>query len=211
MEQKINFQKRLDELLGRLEESGKTPSLLLHSCCGPCSSYVLEALVSHFEVTVLFYNPNIFPEEEYAKRLSEQKRLIREAYPDSVRLMSVPYEHSEFLSAVKGLEREPEGGARCEACFRLRLLRTARIAAEQGFSYFGTTLSVSPHKNAMLLNRIGHETELEGTLLSDASKAPIWLEADFKKKNGYLRSIELSKKYHLYRQTYCGCEFAFFV
>lgn len=201
METKINFQKRLDAFLMELEESKRTPSLLLHSCCGPCSSYVLEALVPYFAVTVLFYNPNIFPEEEYAHRLSEQRRLIDEAWHGRVQLMTLPYEHSEFLDAAKGLENEPEGGKRCEACFHLRLAKTAELAKEKGFAYFGTTLTVSPHKNAMLLNRVGHEEEAK-------ARGAIWLESDFKKKNGYLRSIELSKQYGLYRQQYCGCEFA---
>ena len=202
MEAKINYQKRMEALLCTLEESGKTPSLLLHSCCGPCSSYVLEALVPHFAVTVLFYNPNIFPEEEYDHRLSEQKRLIKEAFEGRVSLITFPYDHAEFLSAAKGLENEPEGGKRCERCFALRLSKTAKIAKEQGFEYFGTTLTVSPHKNAMLINRIGKEEE------AAEENGALWLESDFKKKNGYLRSIELSNEYGLYRQQYCGCEYA---
>ncbi|MBR2696179.1 MAG: epoxyqueuosine reductase QueH [Parasporobacterium sp.] len=201
MEQKKNFQKKLDELLETIKESSKTPSLLLHSCCGPCSSYVLDYLKDYFHITVFYYNPNIDPEEEYAHRLSEQKRLIDTVYPGSVELLTLPYDHEEFLSAVKGLEGEPEGGARCEECFRLRLEKTAQLAKEKGFDYYGTTLTVSPHKNAMILNRVGHETEA-------SSGNAVWLESDFKKKNGYLKSIELSKEIDLYRQVYCGCEFA---
>ncbi len=201
MEQKKNFQKKLDELLETIKESSKTPSLLLHSCCGPCSSYVLDYLKDYFHITVFYYNPNIDPEEEYAHRLSEQKRLIDTVYPGSVELLTLPYDHEEFLSAVKGLEGEPEGGARCEECFRLRLEKTAQLAKEMGFDYYGTTLTVSPHKNAMILNRVGHETEV-------SSGNAVWLESDFKKKNGYLKSIELSKEIDLYRQVYCGCEFA---
>ena len=144
MEQKINYQKRLDELLSGIRESGKTPSLLLHSCCGPCSSYVLDYLTEFFTVTVFYYNPNIYPQEEYEKRLSEQKRLIDEAYNGedrpAVGLFTLPYDHSEFLDAAKGYEAEPEGGLRCEKCFQLRLDQTAKIAKEQGFDYFGTTL-----------------------------------------------------------------------
>lgn len=204
MEQKINFQKRMEERLKGIKESGKTPSLLLHSCCGPCSSYVLSCLTEFFNVTVFFYNPNIFPEAEYQKRLSEQERLIREAYGETVGLLTLPYEHQEFLDAAKGLEGEPEGGARCEKCFVLRLQKTAETAAEQGFSYFATTLTVSPHKNAILLNRAGQEAE------EAIASASVFLESDFKKKNGYLRSIELSKMYHLYRQQYCGCEFSLY-
>lgn len=202
MDQKINFQKRMEERLKGIKESGKTPSLLLHSCCGPCSSYVLSCLTEYFDVTVFFYNPNIFPEAEYRKRLSEQERLIREAYGKTVGLLTLPYEHREFLDAAKGLEGDPEGGARCVQCFALRLRKTAETAAAQGFSYFATTLTVSPYKNAILLNRAGQEAE------EAIASASVFLESDFKKKNGYLRSIELSKLYHLYRQQYCGCEFS---
>ncbi|MDO4734243.1 MAG: epoxyqueuosine reductase QueH [Lachnospiraceae bacterium] len=204
MEQKINFQKRLDSLLEEIKESGKTPSLLLHSCCGPCSSYCLEYLKDYFQITVFYYNPNIYPEAEYELRLSEQKKLIDEAYGADVGLLSLPYDHQVFLEAAKGYESEPEGGLRCVKCFELRLNETARIAGEQGFDYFGTTLTVSPHKNAMILNKVGHEAENSNTV------SAIWLESDFKKKNGYLRSIELSKQYDLYRQKYCGCEYSIY-
>lgn len=207
MEQKINYQKKLDEILQKIGESSEAPRLLLHSCCGPCSSYVLDYLQEYFRITVFYYNPNIYPEAEYEHRLSEQGRLIREAYEGRVRLLTVPYDHQEFLTAVRGLESEPEGGARCEECFRLRLRKTAELAAEGGFDYFGTTLTVSPHKNAMILNRVGHESE-NGIAETGSAEHPIWLESDFKKKNGYLRSIEISKTYDLYRQDYCGCEFA---
>ena len=220
MEQKINFQKRLDSLIEEIKESGKTPSLLLHSCCGPCSSYCLEYLKEFFQITVLYYNPNIFPEEEYEHRLSEQGRLLEEVYsgrhfqlPEAelselkgekgiINLLTVPYDHHEFLDAAKGYEAEPEGGARCVKCFELRLKETAKLAEELGFDYFGTTLTVSPHKNAMILNKVGHEAENTDTV------SAVWLESDFKKKNGYLRSIELSNQYNLYRQDYCGCEYA---
>ena len=202
MDTKINFQKKLDEILSKVKESSAAPSLLLHSCCGPCSSYVLDYLKDYFSITVFFYNPNIDPEEEHDLRLSVQKKLLKEAFADEIPLIALPYNHSEFLKAAAGLEAEPEGGLRCEACFRLRLLKTAEVAKEQGFDYFGTTLTVSPHKNAMILNRTGHEAE------AAAAGGALWLESDFKKKNGYLRSIELSKEYGLYRQDYCGCEFA---
>lgn len=202
MEQKINFQKRLDSLLEEIKESGKTPSLLLHSCCGPCSSYCLEYLKDYFKITVFYYNPNIYPEEEYELRLSTQKKLIDEVYGTDVGLLFLPYDHQEFLDAARGYEAEPEGGLRCEKCFELRLKETAKIAGEKGFDYFGTTLTVSPHKNAMILNKVGHEAKNSNTV------SAVWLESDFKKKNGYLRSIELSKQYDLYRQNYCGCEYS---
>ncbi|MBR3242898.1 MAG: epoxyqueuosine reductase QueH [Parasporobacterium sp.] len=202
MEQKINFQKRMENILETVKESEKAPSLLLHSCCGPCSSYVLECLTAFFEVTVFYYNPNIYPEEEYEKRLSEQRRLIETVYGNRVGLMTLPYDHNDFLVAADGFEAEPEGGARCEKCFQFRLDKTAELAKENGFDFFATTLTVSPHKNAMILNRIGHESEKR------IGSAVCWLESDFKKKNGYLRSIELSKELNLYRQIYCGCEFS---
>ena len=195
--EKRNYQKELDAVTSGL--TGR-PRLLLQTCCGPCSSYVLEYMTRYFDVTVLFYNPNIRPEAEYEKRLETLKQL----------LASMPMEHppaliepgwrgEEFLAAVKGLEGEPEGGARCAVCFRLRLEETARLAAERGFHYFGTTLTVSPHKDAQVINRIG---EALGEKYGAA-----WLPSDFKKRNGYLRSIQLSKEYDLYRQDYCGCGF----
>ncbi len=219
--QKLNYQVMLDELLEGLE---KRPSLLLHSCCGPCSSYCLDYLKDYFDITVLYYNPNIFPEEEYIKRLDVQKSLIDSMnceFNSDIKLIDVPYNHDEFLSVVSGLEDEPEGGKRCTQCFNLRLGKTADIARENGFDYFGTTLSVSPHKNAILLNEIGASLEYllatpEDLVIgktvnasdTSSSLAPKWLFADFKKKEGYKKSIELSKKYNLYRQDYCGCEFA---
>lgn len=202
MEQKINYQKKLDEIIQTAKESLRTPSLLLHSCCGPCSSYCLEYLTQYFDVTVLYYNPNIYPQEEYEKRLQTQKQLLDTAFAGRVSLLEAGYDHAQFLAAAKGLEQEKEGGARCEACFRLRLLKTAQIANEKGFAYFATTLTVSPHKNAMVINRIGEE------LQAGSGEGLLWLPSDFKKKEGYKRSIELSKQYGLYRQEYCGCEFA---
>ena len=195
---RINYQHKLDEITGGLE---KRPSLLLHSCCGPCSSYCLEYLKEFFDITVLYYNPNIYPEEEYEHRLAEQRRFIDEAL-NGVKLMALPYDHSEFTEYVKGLEEEKEGGARCEKCFRLRLEKTAQAAAEGGFDFFGTTLTVSPHKNAQVINSVGEKIAQEFTI------APAWLYADFKKKNGYKISIELSQKYGLYRQNFCGCEYS---
>lgn len=183
------------------------PRLMLHSCCGPCSSYCLEYLKDHFDITVFYYNPNIYPQEEYDHRLFEQKRLIDEMnrHADcSIKLMTVPYDHQEFLDFVKGLEEEKEGGARCSKCFELRLSRTAAAASALEMDYFGTTLTVSPHKNAVLINRIGGELTGEALLPSSLK----WLPSDFKKNDGYKRSIELSREYDLYRQNYCGCEFS---
>ena len=196
--QKINYQRELDKLIVALDG---TPQLLLHSCCAPCSSYCLEYLSQYFEITVLYYDPNIFPEEEFRKRAEEVQRLISEmSFKNPVSLVVDDYDPDEFFSAVKGLEDAPEGGERCFVCYRLRLERAARYAAEHGFDYFCSTLSISPLKNAQKLNEIGAE-------LSEIYKVPN-LPNDFKKKGGYLRSIELSREYDLYRQNYCGCVFS---
>ena len=203
--EKINFQTELDNLIERIGEEGKRPGLLLHSCCGPCSSYCLEYLKDYFDITVLYYNPNIYPEEEYRLRLSEQSRLIDELNRNEehkIKLISVPYEHKEFTDYVVGLEKEKEGGARCEKCFELRLKTAADTAEKMNLDYVGTTLTVSPHKNALLLNQIGQE------LCRRDGCSVCWLPSDFKKKDGYKRSIELSKIHNLYRQNYCGCEFS---
>ena len=191
---KINYQKKLDDILEKISERGHRPSLLLHSCCGPCSSYVVTYLRDYFNVTVFYYNPNIFPEEEYAHRLAEQARLLKELGID---LLEGKYDHQEFLDRVHGLESEPEGGKRCEQCFHMRLLETARIADDMGFDYFCTTLTVSPHKNAMIINHTGEELSCKA----------VWLPSDFKKKDGYKKSVQISEEYGLYRQNYCGCEF----
>jgi len=192
--QKRNYQLEMETEIARLE--GRRPSLLLHSCCGPCSSAVLERLTDHFRVTVLYYNPNIEPEEEYFHRLSEQKRLLS-LLPGDLPLLPCDYDHESFAAFAPALAVAPEGGERCLACFALRLNRTAELAKQHGFEYFTTTLSVSPHKNADNVNRIGAEAgERHGVR---------YLFADFKKKNGYLRSLQLSKEYGLYRQDYCGC------
>lgn len=196
--QKINYQRELDKLIGSLEG---TPRLLLHSCCAPCSSYCLEYLSQYFEITVLYYDPNIYPEEEFRKRAEEVRRLISEMpFKNPVSLVVDDYDPDEFFNAVKGLENAPEGGERCFVCYRLRLERAARYAAEHGFDYFCSTLSISPLKNAQKLNEIGAE-------LSEIYKVTN-LPNDFKKKGGYLRSIELSREYGLYRQNYCGCIFS---
>ncbi|MCX7658288.1 MAG: epoxyqueuosine reductase QueH [Oscillospiraceae bacterium] len=196
--QNKNYQRELDSFLSQLETA---PSLLLHSCCAPCSSYVLLYLSDYFKITVFYFNPNIAPQEEYQKRLLEQKKFIKKiATKNPVDFIEGDYDHSGFLEIAKGLESEPECGKRCHVCYGLRLNETARLAKKRGFDFFTTTLSVSPHKNAAKINEIG----LNAAKLFGAK----FLCADFKKKNGYKRSIELSKEYNLYRQDYCGCEFS---
>ena len=175
--------------------------MLLHSCCGPCSSAVLERLIPDYEVTVLYYNPNIQPEQEYQKRKAEQLRLIKEAY-SQVSVLDCDYDAQTFIECIKGLEKEKEGGARCKVCFTLRLEKCARMAKENGFDIFATTLSVSPYKNAELINQIGQELSNKYDIA--------YLVSDFKKKNGYLRSLELAKQYNLYRQNYCGCMYSYY-
>ena len=195
--EKRNYQKEMEAEIARLE--GRKPTLLLHSCCGPCSSAVLERLTEHFRVTLLYYNPNIEPEEEYLHRLSEQKRLLSLLQED-IPLLECGYGHEAFEAFAPALADAPEGGERCLACFAMRLNYTAEQAKEHGFEYFTTTLSVSPHKNADNVNRIGEE--------AGKRYGVKYLFADFKKKNGYLRSLELSREYELYRQDYCGCRYS---
>lgn len=196
-----NYQKELDRLLDAWAVNGQIPSLMLHACCAPCSSYVLEYLAQHMRITVFFYNPNITEKEEYEKRVAEEKRLISSLpvrYP--VTFLEGEYEPDRFFETVKGLEQEPEGGRRCEACFRLRLEKTAEAAKQQGLDLFTTSLTISPLKNAPLLNSLGEE-------IAEANGLT-FLPSDFKKKNGYKRSIELSAEYGLYRQDYCGCVYS---
>lgn len=198
MQQNVNYQRRLDELINNL--SG-TPRLLLHCCCAPCSSYVLEYLSRFFEITCLFYNPNISPAEEYEKRAEELRRLISEQpHEIPVSIIVEKYNPQDFFAAIKGYEHIKEGGERCFRCYRLRLEMAAKYAKEYNFDYFCSTLSISPLKNARKLNDIGEE-------LSDIYKIS-HLPNDFKKKGGYKRSIELSAEYDLYRQNYCGCVFS---
>ena len=179
----------------------KVPTLLLHSCCAPCSSYVLEYLSEYFKITVFYYNPNIYPESEYTKRILEQQKLISEMhFKNSVSFLAGSYDKEQFYEMAKGLEEVKEGGERCMKCYEMRLKKTAQKAAEGGFDFFTTTLSISPMKNAQKLNEIGEE------LCRDTKVA--WLPSDFKKKNGYKRSTELSKEYGMYRQDYCGCVFS---
>ena len=194
-----SYQKKLDEIIR--EQGEHRPKLLLHSCCGPCSSAVLEALVKHFEVTLLWYNPNLYPESEFRKRLDTLKELLEKSGLDgTVGLRVEDWAQEDFAEKVRGLENEPEGGRRCEQCFRLRLSETARTAAEKGFDYFCTTLTVSRYKNAPLINEIGEKAGKEAGIS--------WLPSDFKKHGGEQRSQELSREYGIYRQDYCGCEFS---
>ena len=193
--QKRNYQKELESVLSTLTG---TPRLLLHSCCAPCSSYVLEYLSQYFAITVLYYNPNISPKEEYELRKAEQIRLIQEGnWKNPVTFLDCDWDNDAFSAISDGLESAPEGGVRCFACYRLRLEAAAKAAKEGNFDYFTTTLSISPLKNAEKLNAIGEELA--------AIYGVKHLPADFKKKEGYKRSIELSRLYHLYRQNYCGC------
>lgn len=192
---KRNYQTELSAIIEGLTYR---PKLLLHSCCGPCSSYVTEYLTKYFDIWIFFYNPNIYPESEYMLRLDTQKKWLDDT--GYAILSGSDYDHRDFIEAVSGLESEPEGGKRCEICFRLRLEATAKKARNEGFDFFGTTLTVSPHKDQDLLNVIGKElSEKYGVC---------WLYSDFKKRDGYKRSIILSKEHGLYRQNYCGCEFS---
>ena len=196
-----NYTKELERLIQKLQQEGKVPRLLLHACCAPCSSAVLEYLSQYFAITLLYYNPNIAPLEEYQKREAELRRLVSQMkFTHPVELLPCQYDGQAFVQAARGLEGEPEGGKRCEACFRLRLRYAAQEAARLRFDYYTTTLSISPMKNAPLLNQLGEEIGREFGVAH--------LPSDFKKKDGYKRSVQLSKEYDLYRQDYCGCAFS---
>lgn len=196
----VNYQKELEKIIANNEKEGIKPTLLLQVCCAPCSSYCLEYLHKYFSITVLFYNPNIYPESEYAVRESELLRLIDELGFNDINVMKTTFNPDEFYTAIKGLEDCKEGGDRCKICYRLRLEKTAELAKSGGFDYFCTTLSISPLKSAEALCTIGLELEKEYGIK--------YLLSDFKKKEGYKRSIELSREYNLYRQDYCGCVFS---
>ena len=196
-----NYQLELDKIISRAEEEGRYPSLLLHSCCAPCSSYVLKYLSEYFKITLLYFNPNISPESEYMKRVAEQKRLIESMpFKNKVEFIEGRYEPREFYDAVKGYEEEPEGGRRCHICYEMRLREAAEYAKKVGYDYFTTTLSISPLKKSDVLNEIGERVGIEYGIAH--------LPSDFKKRNGYKQSIELSKEYDLYRQNFCGCVFS---
>jgi len=191
----------MEGVLRENQEQNRIPTLLLHSCCAPCSSYVLEYLSEYFFITVYYYNPNIYPDEEYRKRVAEQQEFIRR-FPmkHEVKFVEGRFDKERFYEMAKGFEQDKEGGARCMECYKLRLESTAKLAKEKKFDYFTTTLSISPLKNAGKINEIGQE-------LAQIYKVE-HLPSDFKKKNGYKRSIELSHEYGLYRQNYCGCVFS---
>ena len=198
----MNYQKELDKLILKLDKEEHVPTLLLHSCCAPCSSYVLEYLSQYFQITVFYYNPNIYPESEYSKRIIEQQKLIDELpAKHKISFVAGKYDKDRFYDMAKGLEDAREGGERCMRCYELRLREAAELARDGGYEYFTTTLSISPMKNAQKLNEIGQRVGEEYGVQ--------YLLSDFKKKNGYKRSIELSGIYGLYRQDYCGCEFSY--
>lgn len=198
---KINYSKETEKIIEANKREQVLPSLLLHACCAPCSSACLEYLNRYFDITVYYYNPNISPESEFKKRFEELKRLVGSMpFENPVKLIDGEYDYEEFLNIAHGLELCPEGGERCFVCYRLRLEKTASLAADLGFDYFCTTLSISPLKNSQKINEIGFEL---------AEKYGVkWLPSDFKKKEGYKRSIELSVEYGLYRQNFCGCAYS---
>ena len=194
-----NFQKELDRIIERQGE--QKPRVLLHSCCGPCSSAVLEYLTRYFSVTLLWYNPNLYPEAEFDRRYATQRELLEKmGLAEKVALLAEPWRHEEFSAIVKGLEGEPEGGRRCTECFRLRLTECAGLAKRHGFDYFCTTLTLSRHKDEKRINALGEEI--------GAAAGVRWLPSDFKKQGREMRSTQLAEQYGLYRQLYCGCEYS---
>lgn len=198
MPEKVDYNRIMETEIASL--GGKKPDLLLHSCCAPCTSSVLERLYPHFRIVIFYFNPNTHPREEYEKRGAELPKLLRASGMTDVEIIFGEYDQDVFFRAARGLEAEREGGARCGECFTLRLGETAKQAKKLGIERFCTTLTVSPHKNAGLINAIGSEL--------GRNEGVSWLSSDFKKKNGYLRSIELSREYEIYRQCYCGCTFS---
>lgn len=203
---KVNYQLVLDDTIKALEAGAEVPTLLLHSCCGPCSSYVLEYLSRYFKICVFYYNPNIYPDEEFYLRSHEQERFIREFSEKNeglihpITFIEGVYDKERFYEMASGLENEPERGARCHKCYKLRLSEAAKLAVDKGFDYFTTTLSISPQKDSQVLNAIGKAVSEEYGVK--------YLYSDFKKRGGYLRSTQLSEEYGMYRQNYCGCEFS---
>lgn len=197
----INYQKELDKIIEENQRNGKVPTLFLHACCAPCSSYCLEYLSKYFSITVYFYNPNLYPGEEYTKRAKELEKLVSQMEtPNPIKVLIADFDDKEFYEKIKGYEKCKEGGDRCKLCFELRLQKTAREGKMRGFDFFTTTLTISPLKNAQLLNEIGESV--------GESYGIAHLPSDFKKKGGYKRSVELSKEFDIYRQNYCGCVFS---
>ena len=197
----MNYQNITEEIIKKQTLKNKIPTLLIHSCCAPCSTYVLEYLSQHFKITILYYNPNIYPSEEYKKRAEEQEMLIKKMkLKNEISLVIIPYDSNEYFEKIKGLENDIEGGSRCYKCYLLRMEKSAKYAKENNYDYFTTTLTISPHKNSKTINEIGSQLEKKYQIN--------YLYSDFKKKNGYKRSCELSKQYNLYRQDYCGCIFS---
>ncbi|MGL6248195.1 MAG: epoxyqueuosine reductase QueH [Culicoidibacterales bacterium] len=204
--QKRNYQVELEELIERLQAASERPRLLVHACCGPCNTQVLNSLANAFEITVLFYNPNIHPKKEYLKRRDTQAEFIdafnaRQGH--AIAFVEGPYNPREFFNKTKGLEAEPEKGKRCEACYELRLQEAKKFAEELNCEYYTTSLTVSPYKNTEAVNRIGDELDEAGEQITQ------FLHSDFKKKNGFRESIALAKEYELYRQNYCGCIYSY--
>lgn len=198
---KKNYSDILESEIECIKKKKVHPKLLLHSCCAPCSSYVIEYLTNYFDISIFYYNPNISPKSEYIKRKNEQIKFIKEFNNvNKLEITYCDYDNDIYEENIKGLENEPERGNRCTVCFKLRLDKTAKEAKKGKYDYFGTTLTLSPYKNAELINEIGLELERKYNIK--------YLESDFKKKNGYKRSIELSKEYNLYRQNYCGCKYS---
>ena len=201
--QNRNYQKELEKLIEKQQRDGEKPSLLLHSCCAPCSSSVIELLLEYFDITVYYYNPNIYPAAEYYKRKEEQEKFCRDYFKDAnIKVVSEDYNEEDFLKIAKGKENLREGGARCTLCYHLRLEKTASFAAKNGYDYFASTLSVSPLKCADRLNKIGEELSKEYGVK--------YLYNDFKKKNGYKRSCEISNEIGMYRQAWCGCKYSYY-
>ena len=197
----MNYQKILDEIIEKIQESNTTPKLLLHSCCAPCSSYVIEYLSKYFEISIYYYNPNIYPEVEYQRRMNELKKFLSEYKTENkVNLVEEDYNTKDYYDSVKGLEKLGEKSERCYECYKFRMDMAAKYAKENNFDYFTTTLSISPYKNSDWINEIGASLEDKHCIK--------YLYSDFKKRNGYKRSLELSKEYKLYRQDYCGCVYS---
>lgn len=196
----MNFQKLLEEEINKIKDNNKKPKLLLHACCGPCSSYVIEYLSNYFDITIYYYNPNIYPEDEYLRRLNELIKFIKK-FNDKITVIEEKYNTKEYYDKIKGLENLGERSKRCYNCYKFRMDKAAIYAKHNNYDYFTTTLSISPYKNAEWLNEIGKNLETKYNIN--------YLYADFKKKNGYKRSLELSKEYKLYRQEYCGCVYSY--